>query len=146
MSRPRIKRKYMFKKLEFRPMESIRSVQKIIDQINQLLDELEVLNIERQIATEAITGKASLVFIIRWTEDTNEYSAYIQKSSTDQKDLANNIAAIHLWLSSRCLNIRRGVETPAEAFGSHLTKGSNVPINWGDHLLGIRFNLLEAPK
>jgi len=134
--------KYMFKKLEFYPMDSVRSTSKIINQTNKLLDELEVLPTERQIATEAIYGKASLMFIIRWKEKDNEWHAYIQKNSTLQNGLENNLAAIHLWLQSRCLNIRRGIEAPGEAFGAHMIKGSNVPPSWGEHFLGLKLNLL----
>jgi hypothetical protein len=107
----------MFAKLEYRAMDTCRSEGKVISQIHRLLDEIGVTRDERFLPTDALTGRAALQFVVRWTEDGKEYDAKIQKMSTEQDGLANNLAAIHLWLEGRCLNIRRGVEKPGEAFG-----------------------------
>jgi len=136
-------KQFMFANLEYRKMDTCRSEGKVLRQIHALLDDLKVALDERMLPTDALTGKAALQFVIKWREKDQEYSAYIQKVSTKQDGLANNLAAIHLWLNNRCLNIRRGVETPAEAFGAHLVKGSNVPASWGDHILGFKLKLLS---
>ncbi len=136
-------RKYMFAKLEYRAMDTCRSESRVIEQIHKLLNELDVGYDERFLPTDALSGKAALQFVVRWQENGKEWDAKIQKISMDQKSLANNLAAIHLWLEGRCLNIRRGVETPGEAFGAHAVKGSRIPPSWGDHLLGFKIKALE---
>ena len=142
MSRRPKSRKYMFAKLEYRAMDTVRSEGKVIRQIHQLLNDLGVAYDERGLPTDALTGKAALQFVVRWDEDGKDYDAKIQKISTEQDGLANNLAAIHLWLEGRCLNIRRGVEKPGEAFGAHAIEGSNLPPSWGDHLLGFKIKAI----
>ena len=142
MSRRPKPRKYMFAKLEYRAMDTCRSEGRVIEQIHKLLNELDVAYDERMLPTDALSGKAALQFVVHWQENGDQYDAKIQKISMEQKGLANNLAAIHLWLEGRCLNIRRGVEQPGEAFGAHAVKGSNLPPSWGDHLLGFKIKAI----
>ena len=108
MSRRPKPRKYMFAKLEYRAMDTCRSEGRVIEQIHKLLNELDVAYDERMLPTDALSGKAALQFVVHWQENGDQYDAKIQKISMEQKGLANNLAAIHLWLEGRCLNIRRG--------------------------------------
>lgn len=135
--------KYVFQKLEYRKMDTARGVNKVVEQLHRLLDNLKVAPKDRILMSDAFTGKAVLQFILKWSEDGNDYEARIQKVSEAQKNLANNLAAIHLWLSDRCLNIRRGVESPAEAFGAHLAGSKHrLPASWADHVLTSKLTML----
>jgi len=122
-----------------RHLTTARSTDKVLRQINAELDRLRVKQDQRDIIVDAVKNRCGLRFKIEEEIDGKNYHIVIAKVSESQDRVQDNLAALHLWLRGRNINIERKIESLEEAFGAHVdVKMSNLPPGFGQHLLAIK--------
>lgn len=122
-----------------RHLTTARSTDKILRQINAELDRLNVRKDQRDIIVDAVKNRCGLRFRVDVEIDQKSYHVVVAKISESQSRVQDNLAALHLWLRGRNVNIERKIEGLEEAFGAHVdVKMSNLPPGFGEHLLAVK--------